>query len=56
MWWYVGKVLCPEAFRDIEIPRKADELDTFFYGHPLYGEMEGIFGGFKPLAEIRWKR
>ncbi len=54
--WYVGKVLYPEAFRDIEIAKKADELYTFFHGRPLYAEMEANFGGFKPLAEIRWKR
>lgn len=54
--WYVGKVLYPEAFRDIEIAKKADELYTFFYGRPLYAEMENNFGGFKPLAEIKWKR
>lgn len=53
--WYVGKILYPDLFRDIEIAQKADELYNLFYGRPLYRQMEEIFGGFKPLAEVKWK-
>ncbi len=51
--WYVGKVLYPEKFRDIDISQKADELYRFFNGRPLYGELERIFGGFRPLLDSK---
>ena len=49
--WYVGKVLYPERFLDIEIGAVADRLYSFFVGRPLYQEMTEIFGGFKKLSE-----
>ncbi len=54
--WYVGKVLYPDHFREIEIAKKADELYRFFNGRPLYAELEKLFGGFKPLVDSQWKR
>lgn len=53
--WYVGKVLYPERFKEIEIAAKADELYLFFNGRPLYTELEKLFGGFRPLAGSQWK-
>jgi len=50
--YYIGKVLYPERFQDIEIAELADKLYTFFLGSPLYKKMAEIFGGFKPLVEI----
>ncbi|HDS16572.1 MAG TPA: iron ABC transporter substrate-binding protein [Proteobacteria bacterium] len=44
--WYVGKVLYPELFHDIDIAAKADQLYGFFVGRPLYQEMADLFGGF----------
>ena len=51
--WYVGKVLYPERFSDIEIADVADQLYTFFVGRPLYREMVKIFGGFTKLSELK---
>lgn len=51
--WYVGKILYPERFQDIEIETVADQLYSFFVGRPLYVEMAEIFGGFKRLTEDR---
>ena len=50
--WYIGKVLYPERFQDIEIAELADQLYTFFVGRPLYQEMAEIFGGFTELSEL----
>ena len=50
--WYIGKVLYPERFQDIEIAELADQLYTFFVGQPLYREMTEIFGGFTKLSEL----
>ncbi len=49
--WYIGKILYPERFQDIEIERVADQLYSFFVGRPLYREMAAIFGGFTKLSE-----
>lgn len=51
--WYIGKVLYPDRFEDVEISDVADELYNFFVGRPLYCEMAKIFGGFKKLSELK---
>lgn len=40
----VGKVLYPEAFRDVVLAAKADEIYRFFLGKPIFGEMEKYHG------------
>lgn len=47
--YYIGKVLYPEEFKDINPEEKADEIYTFLVGKPVYKEMKGEFGGFKKL-------
>jgi len=47
--YYMGKVIYPEKFKDINISAKANELYKFYTGKQLYEEMEKIFGGFKRL-------
>lgn len=47
--YFIGKVLYPERFADIDIATLADDLYRFFVGRPLYAEMTQIFGGFKRL-------
>ncbi|MBN2453465.1 MAG: iron ABC transporter substrate-binding protein [Candidatus Omnitrophica bacterium] len=37
--YYIGKVIYPEGFADIDPARKADEIYTFFVGKPVYGNM-----------------
>ncbi|MCD6293104.1 MAG: ABC transporter substrate-binding protein, partial [Deltaproteobacteria bacterium] len=51
--WYIGKILYPDRFSDIEIADVADQLYTFFVGRPLYQEMVQIFGGFTKLSELK---
>ena len=47
--YYIGKVLYPERFTDINPEEKADEIYTFLVGKPVYEEMKKQFGGFKKL-------
>ncbi len=50
--YYVGKILYPEQFADIDPAKKADEIYTMLDGKPVYAEMKEIFGGFAPVDEI----
>ena len=47
--YYIGKVLYPENFADINPEKKADEIYTFLVGKPVYKDMAKKFGGFKKL-------
>ncbi|ASJ07265.1 iron ABC transporter substrate-binding protein [Thermococcus pacificus] len=44
--YYIGKVLYPERFSDVDPAEKADEIYTFLVGKPAYREMAEQFGGF----------
>ncbi len=44
--YYIGKIIYPDNFSDIEPQEKADEIYTRFVGYPVYEEMENEFGGF----------
>jgi len=50
--YYVGKILYPEQFADVDPAAKADEIYTILDGKPVYTEMKGIFGGFVPFNQI----
>ncbi|MFA5003226.1 MAG: iron ABC transporter substrate-binding protein [Methanolinea sp.] len=50
--YYVGKILYPEQFADIDPAQKADEIYTMLDGKPVYADMKEIFGGFAPVDEI----
>lgn len=39
-----GKVLYPEKFSDVNLPKKADEVYSFFLGKPVYQQMKKDFG------------
>ena len=41
--YYIGKLLYPEKFSDIEMEKKADEIFTFFVGKPVFKEMNKEF-------------
>ena len=41
--YYVGKVLYPEQFEDIDPAVKADEIYTFLVGEPVFDEMNEAF-------------
>jgi iron complex transport system substrate-binding protein len=47
--YYLGKVLYPAAFADIDPAQKADEIYQALLGQPVYAQMAESFGGFKPL-------
>jgi iron complex transport system substrate-binding protein len=42
--YYVGKVLYPEQFSDIDPAAKADEIWSFLVGEPVFDEMNEAFG------------
>ena len=48
--YFMGTVVYPDAFRDIEPVEKAGEIYRFLLGEDIYGAMSRDFGGFKKLA------
>ncbi len=44
--YYIGKVIYPERFKEIDPEKKADEIYKFLVGKPVYGKMRKDFGGF----------
>ncbi|WP_456370750.1 iron ABC transporter substrate-binding protein, partial [Geoglobus sp.] len=48
--YYMGKVLYPEQFSDIDPVKKADEVFRFFVGRELYSELAGYYGGFGEIS------
>jgi iron complex transport system substrate-binding protein len=48
--YWLGKVIFPEAFADVEPDKKADEIYTALLGKPLYAGMSEDFGGFGALS------
>ena len=41
--YYIGKLLYPERFNDIDPTAKADEIYTFMIGKPVFAEMNALF-------------
>ncbi len=50
--YYLGKVIYPEAFADVDPVKKADEIYVALVGQPLYAQMAKTFGGF---GELKFK-
>ncbi|MEM1708391.1 MAG: ABC transporter substrate-binding protein [Nitrososphaerota archaeon] len=50
--YYIGKVLYPDKFADVDPAKKADEIFSFFLGKPLYQSYTEAYGGFKNLSEF----
>jgi iron complex transport system substrate-binding protein len=50
--YYIGKVLYPDAFSDIDPRDKADEIYSFLTGIPMMDRIDSILPGqvFKPLS------
>lgn len=44
--YFIGKTIYPDAFADVEIEKKADEIYTSLLGKPYYNEMMSHMGGF----------
>ena len=49
----VGKILYPDRFEDIDIPRKADDIFTFLYGKPVYQNMIKTYGSLGQQVDLR---
>ena len=47
--YYIGKVLYPDRFGDVDPVKKADEIFEAFLGEPLYGKFLGKYPGFVGL-------
>ena len=47
--YYLGKVIYPEQFMDIDPEEKADEIYQFLLGKKLYSRVAEDYGGFKKL-------
>jgi iron complex transport system substrate-binding protein len=49
--YYIGKVLYPDRFADVDPEAKADEIYTFLVGKPVFKDMDALFQGmaFKPV-------
>lgn len=47
--YYLGKILYPAAFADVDPAQQADEIYRALLGQPVYAQMAEAFGGFKPL-------
>jgi iron complex transport system substrate-binding protein len=43
--FYIGKLLYPDRFSDVNPEKKADEIYTFLVGKPVYKDMNDIFDG-----------
>jgi len=44
--YFVGKILYPDQFADIDPAQKADEIYTFFVGKPVFLQINSQYGGF----------
>jgi len=42
--YFIGTVLYPDRFADIDPVEKADEIYTFFVGEPVFDELSGQYG------------
>lgn len=51
--YFVGKVLYPERFEDVDPATKADEIYTFFLGKPVFSDLNGQYKdlGFKQIPQ-----
>lgn len=48
--YYLGTILYPEAFADVDPVAKADEIYTAMVGIPVYDQMAADFGGYGPIT------
>ena len=43
--YFIGKVIYPDEFADVDPKEKADEIYSFFVGKPVFSEMDAQYGG-----------
>ena len=51
--YFIGNILYPDAFADIDPAEKADEIYGFMLGAPIYEMMVERYGGCRNLTEPR---
>ncbi len=49
--YYIGKVLYPDKFSDVNPEKKADEIFSFLVGKAVYDTMEKYYGSFTKLIK-----
>lgn len=47
--YYMGKVMYPDAFGDVDAATRADEIYEAVYGQPLYDDLVEIYGGYEAV-------
>lgn len=47
--YYIGKVLYPDQFSDVDPEKKADEIFTKFLGKAVYNDLKESQGGYKKI-------
>ena len=50
--WYIGSVLLPSAFGDVDVAEKCREIYSFFYGIDIYDKVYDYYRPFERLGEI----
>lgn len=50
--WYIGNVIYPDQFKDIDPKKKADEIYEFLVSAPVFTQMNALFKdmAFKPVS------
>jgi len=47
--YYIGTLLYPEQFAEVDPALRADEFYTFLVGAPVYGQLTALYGPFGPV-------
>jgi iron complex transport system substrate-binding protein len=47
--WFVGKILYPASFADVDVDAKCREIFSVFYGRDIYNEVKEIYQPFEKI-------
>ena len=47
--YYMGQVMYPDRFGDVEAEARADEIFEMVYGEALYDDLSEMYGGLEPI-------
>lgn len=50
--YYIGKVLYPDQFKDVDPAKKADEIYKFLLGKEIYSQLQSNYGSFEKITSI----
>lgn len=48
--WYIGKVVYPEAFADIDPVEECRKIYRFFLGKDVFDEMDALYSPYRPVV------